>query len=120
VAIFTDDLLNGNVTLNGSSFFVGLNQFNNQITSLSGNLTNISNNFTQLQNANPLMSTATTTISTTLTNIQNIPGATLSYDSPINASPAPNPDVSTFNSILGTYTTSGSLVYILYQAVSAI
>lgn len=120
VAIFTDDLLNGNVTLNGSYFFVGLNQFNSQITNLNSNLTNIANNFSSLQNTNPLMSAATTSISQTLTDIQNIPGSTLSYASPINSfSPIPT-DTSTFNSILGTSTTSSSLVYILYQAVKAI
>lgn len=40
-AIFTDDLLNGNVTDNGTSFFLGLNNFKNQMANLSNNLTDI-------------------------------------------------------------------------------
>jgi len=42
-AIFTDDLLNGNVTDNGTSYFVGLNNFKNQMDDLNNNLTDIKN-----------------------------------------------------------------------------
>jgi len=120
-AIFTDDLLNGNVTLNGSSFWVGLNQFVTQIVNLNGNLTNISNNFTSLSNAG--MTASTTALTNALTAIKNIPqvgGAALSlaYTSPITG--ASGTDVSTFPAILGTYDTAGTLVYAMYQAVSGI
>jgi hypothetical protein len=123
VAIFTDDLLNGNVTLDGSSFFVGLNQFNTQMTTLGNNLANLQGNFSSLTNAS--MTASITTLTNTLTDIQNIPtgagGAiSLSYSSLINASPAAPTDISTFNTILGTSTTSGSLIYTLYQAVLGI
>lgn len=50
LAIFTDDLLNGNVTTDGTSFFTGLNIFSTSLTSLSGNLTNIQGNLTDLSN----------------------------------------------------------------------
>lgn len=123
IAMFTDDLLNGNVTLNGSSFFVGLNQFNSQMTTLNANLNNLNGNFTSLSNT--AMNDSVTAMTTTLTDIQKIATGvvggtlTLSYLSPIN-SPNGTTDTSTFNSILGDSSTSGTLIYILYQAVSGI
>jgi len=123
VAMFTDDLLNGNVTLNGSSFFVGLNQFSTQIVNLNTNLTNINNNFSSLTNA--AMTNANTALTNTLANIKAIPSAgftalPLSYSNPINSAAPGGTDASTFPAILGTYTTSNTLVWILYQAVSEI
>ena len=48
LAIFTDDLINGNVTLDGTSFFTGLTLFSSNLNFLDTNLTNIQNNLTDL------------------------------------------------------------------------
>lgn len=120
-AIFTDDILNGNVTLNRSSFWVGLNQFSNQIVNLNNSLNSINSNFSSLQNSpGSVMLASTTAISNAMTAVKNIPSVSgnalsLTYTSPING--ATGTHISTFNSILGTYSTSGTLVYAMYQIV---
>lgn len=49
VAIFVDDLLNGNVTSNGSKFFTGLNTLYAEIDNLDAKLVDINGNFSDLQ-----------------------------------------------------------------------
>jgi hypothetical protein len=50
LAVFTDDLLNGNVTTSGTSFFTGLNIFYSDLSLLSGNLTTIQTGLADLSN----------------------------------------------------------------------
>lgn len=123
LAIFTDDLLNGNVTLNGSSFFTGLTLFSSNLNNLDSNLTNIQTYLSDLSN------TAGGTTKTDVTNIANVEAnyvkiipdnagtaaMNLVYNTPIN-SPS-STLASTLNSILGTYTTNGSLMYNLYASI---
>jgi|JI9StandDraft_1071089.scaffolds.fasta_scaffold350257_2 hypothetical protein len=42
-SIILDDIINGNVTIDGSSFFLGLQQLDTQLANLQGNLTTINN-----------------------------------------------------------------------------
>jgi len=127
MAIFTDDLLNGNVTADGQDFFVGLNQFSTQLTNLETNLTNLRNNFTDLA-----LTTVASTSQTQLNNViavrdkvSYIPqggtttGAmTLSYTNPIDGSTGSI--ASTFRTILGSHTATTSLVGGLYTAIDQV
>jgi hypothetical protein len=124
LAIFTDDLLNGNVTLSGTSFFTGLNLFSGNLGYLGGNLTNIKNNLTDLSNlASGTTYTQVNNIQTAIPTIKNIPdnagvaAMNLNYNTPISASPATGTLASSFNSILGTWSTSKTLVSNLYVPV---
>lgn len=125
LAIFTDDLLNGNVTADGTSFFTGLNVFSTSLTSLSGNLTNIQGNLTDLSN---LASGTTYTDVNNLLTVQNnyikkIPdnagtgSMSLTYSTPINSASTTGTLTSSFVNILGTWSTSSTLVYNLYASV---
>ena len=48
-SIIIDDILNGNVTTDGSSFFTGLTQLHAQLGYLSSNLTSINSTMAGLQ-----------------------------------------------------------------------
>lgn len=48
LAILTDDVLNGNTTVDGTVFFAGLNTLVANLGDLNTNLTNIKNNITDL------------------------------------------------------------------------
>lgn len=124
LAIFTDDLLNGNVTLNGSSFFTGLNLFSGNLGYLGGNLTNIKNNLTDLSNlASGTTYTQVNNIQTAITTIKKIPdnagtaAMNLVYNTPISAGTTTGTLSSSFNSILGTWSTNSTLVYNFYASV---
>ena len=125
LAIFTDDLLNGNVTLSGSSFFVGLNMFSGSLSKLSGNLTTISTAFTDLSNnASGNSYTAVNNIATVQSNyIKRIPdnagtaNMNLVYNTPINATVTTGTLTSSFAATLGKWNSQGTLLYNLYAAV---
>ena len=125
LAIFTDDLLNGNVTTDGTSFFTGLNVFSTSLTSLSGNLTNIQGNLTDLSNlASGTTYTDVNNLLTVQSNyIKKIPGnagtgsMSLTYSTPINSASPSGTLASSFINILGTWSTSSTLVYNLYSSV---
>lgn len=124
LSIFTDDLLNGNVTLAKTSFFTGLNQFAGNLGNLNGNLTNIKNNLTDLSNlASGTTYTHVNNVQTAITSIKKIPdnsgsaAMNLVYSTPISASSTTGTLPSSFNSILGTWTANNSLVFNLYASV---
>ena len=125
MAIFTDDLLNGNVTADGQDFFVGLNQFSTQLTNLQTNLTNLRNNFTNLADTTGASQTQLNNVIAVRDKVSYIPqggtttGAmTLSYTNPIDGSTGSI--ASTFPTILGSHTATTSLVGGLYTAIDQV
>lgn len=52
-AIFVDDLLNGNVTTNGTDFFTGLNTLSANLDDLVTKLPDINGNFSDLTGTTP-------------------------------------------------------------------
>lgn len=108
-SMIADDLLNGNVTSDGSSYFTGLNMLNTQLGWFSGNLTTITTQLNNFDSANTNVTSALTLGNTLLTNIKNIDGntgggmATIAYAAPISAN-------SQFPALLATSTTPGLLL----------
>lgn len=125
LAIFTDDLLNGNVTTSNNSFFTGLNVFSNSLVKLSNNLTNINTTLNDLSNtASGTSYTAVNNLATVQTTyIKKIPdnagtaAMNLVYTTPINQATTTGTLTSSFVNILGQWSTSGSLLYNLYVSV---
>lgn len=121
-----DDILNGNVTLNSSSFFVGLNQFYTQLGYLNTNLTSINNTMANLQPSSSNMTTITTAATNSLTDIAKIPNnvnsggnmTAIAYNTPFNSASPSSTINSIFPSVLGSSTTGG-YVGTLYTAVSS-
>jgi hypothetical protein len=52
-SILSDDLMNGNVTDNGASYFMGLNQVPVMLEQLRTNISNIDGNLTQIYDTTP-------------------------------------------------------------------
>ena len=125
-SIILDDILNGNVTLDGSSFFVGLNQFYTQLGYLNANLSSINNTMANLTPNSSNMTTITNAATTALTNIAMIPNnvnsggnmPAVAYSTPFNSASPTSTINSIFPSILGSSTTGG-YVGALYTAVSS-
>jgi len=128
LAIFTDDLLNGNVTMNNASFFVGLNMFSGSLSKLSGNLTAINGSFSDLSNsASGTSHTAVNNIAAVQNNfIKIIPdnagtaNMNLVYNTPIDVAGTTGTLASSFAGILGRWNTQGTLIYNLYEAVESV
>ena len=114
-SIFVDDVLNGNVTSSGTSFFTGLNTLYNQLTNLDGNLSFIDSKLTDL-NTTTSGGTVSTSydalsyVSTSMTNVQKIPNTAspyvlnLKYPSSIDVAYTPAPTLSVdslFKGVLG-------------------
>lgn len=72
VSIFIDDVLNGNVTSSGTSFFTGLNTLSSQLNNLNGNLSNINGNLSDLTSTagTSKSNNAKTYVSTSMTNVR--------------------------------------------------
>lgn len=92
-SIIIDDLLNGNVTVDGSSFFTGLIQLNTQLRHLNGNLTAINTTMANIAVNSTNMSVLQKDTTNSLANIAKIPknlnsGGNMSpitYKTPFNA-----------------------------------
>ena len=127
-AIFVDDLLNGNVTNNGSAFFTGLNTLSAQLNNLAGNLSFINSSLSDFTatGGGSDSDTALTNINSLLTQIQQIPDTSspyklvLTYSTPIDATVTSSTLDSTFIAVLGDYTNSSTLVGAFYTVVQAI
>eukprot|EP00178_Gracilaria_changii_P006847 TRINITY_DN22220_c0_g1_i1.p1 TRINITY_DN22220_c0_g1~~TRINITY_DN22220_c0_g1_i1.p1 ORF type:complete len:294 (-),score=9.45 TRINITY_DN22220_c0_g1_i1:1071-1952(-) len=127
-AIFVDDLLNGNVTSNGSAFFTGLNTLSAQLGNLNTNLSNINGNFSDFTSTGggSVSDTALTNTNNILSAVQQIPHTTspyqlvLTYNTPIESSPTSSTLDSTFIAVLGDYSNSSTLVGGLYTIVQGI
>ena len=71
VAIFTDDILNGNVTTSGTEFFAGLTKLSSSISDISGNLTFLQGNMSALGGTTGTIGSTTQASITTLTGIRD-------------------------------------------------
>lgn len=129
IAIFVDDLLNGNVTTDGSTFFTGLNTLSAQISNLDSSLSNINTAMADLTDTNPATSdtlTAYNNVDAAQTEVQKIPDSTapyqltLQYRSPLDQSAGLSNLDPQFKSVLGDYTQSSTLVGGLYTVVGRI
>lgn len=124
-SIILDDILNGNVTTDGSSFFVGLNQLYTQLGNLNTNLTTINSTMANLLPNSSNMTAVSTAATTALTNIAKIPknvdaGGNMNataYNTPFNSASPTSAINSIFPTILGSSTTGG-YVGTLYSAVT--
>lgn len=122
----TDDIMNGNTTSSGNSYFIGMNMIPDVITYLQTNLTNIDNNLTQIYSTTP-----TTTINQGISQAQTSEtdtikisnndatgsNLTLNYNTPIDTVTTSNPISSTFPSVLGSYSSQKGLVWSLYSNI---
>lgn len=110
-----DDILNGNVTSDGSSFFVGLHQLSTQLGYLNGNLTSINNTMANLKSSSANMTDASTKAATALSDIAKIPNnvnaggnmPAVAYSTPLNSASPTSTINSIFPAILGSSTTGG-------------
>ena len=126
-SIILDDMLNGNVTQDGSSFFVGLYQLNQQLGFLKSNLTTINSTMANLQSSSANMTAVSTAATNALTNIAKIPNnvnaggnmTAITYNTPFNAASTTGTITSTFPSVLGSSTTGG-IVGSLYTTTTAV
>jgi len=128
VSIFVDDILNGNITNSGTSFFTGLNTLTAQLNNLNGNLSIISSSFNDLANTGSGTSfDASNAVAARMVDVLQIPSTsspytlTLSYQTPIDATSPTVALTSTFPAILGSYNSSNSsLISSLYTVLSGI
>lgn len=124
LSIVTDDLLNGNVTDDNSSFFVGLNSISTQLYYLKNNISQIDTAMSNVATNNSNMTNAVTAANNAMNAIQAIPlnggsgEMALTYSTPLNSASPSTTISSNFPSILGSTTTSG-LVYAAYTIVSS-
>ena len=120
-------MLNGNVTQDGSAFFVGLKTFLTQNANLNGNISNINGNFSDFAGSGTSSEAALNDVTAVLAKIQQIPDVSLpyqlnlSYSNPINATASLGIGVdSTFKAVLGDYLTPTSQVGGLYAIVKTV
>lgn len=126
-SIFTDDLLNGNVTTSGTSFFAGLNTLSAQLTSLGSNLNNLQTYLADLADTGggPTKTCIDNIENVQTTDIKQIPDTSapfklvLSYSTPIDASGAPGTLNSAFIDVLGSFDTSG-LLFNVYNSITVV
>jgi len=126
-SIVLDDILNGNVTTNGNSFFVGLNQLYLQLGYLNNNLSSINTTMQNLDSSSTNMTNVYNLAITALSDIAKIPANvnaggnmnTISYSTPLNSASPSSTTTSIFPSILGSSTTGG-YIGTLYSVVSAV
>ena len=79
VSIILDDVLNGNVTQDGSAFFVGLKTFLTQNANLNGNISNINGNFSDFAGSGTSSEAALNDVTAVLAKIQQIPDVSVPY-----------------------------------------
>lgn len=122
VSVFVDDVLNGNVTNSGTSFFTGLNTLSAQLSNLNSSLADINGNFSDLANSTGGSSfNASAFVLSRMDDVKNIPDSTgsaltLAYSTPIDTGSGSSL-TSTFVSILGSSANSSSLVGALYSVL---
>lgn len=124
-SIVLDDLINGNVTTDGSSFFAGLIQLDTQLGYLNGNLTAINNSMANLAPTSTNITNVQNDATTALTAIAKIPNNVdaggnmnaISYSTPLNSGSPTGTTNSIFPDLLGSSNTNG-YVGTLYTLVS--
>lgn len=130
VSIFVDDLLNGNVSTSGQSFFTGLNTLSAQLSYLDSQLGTINTAIDDLTDTNPASSdtlTAFNNVDAARTLVQQIPNPagplyqlTLQYLSAIDQSAGTTAIDPLFKPILGDYSQTSTLVGGLYTVIDGI
>lgn len=125
-AVMLDDIINGNVTTNGLSFFSGLKQIDTQLSYLNSNLTTINNTMQNLMPGSANMTQVTNAGNTAKTDVAKIPNNVdaggnmnaISYATPLNLAATTGTTTSAFPAILGSSTTGG-FVGATYTALSS-
>ena len=126
-SIILDDIINGNVTLDASSFFLGLNQLNTQLGNLNGNLTSINSSMANLQTGSANMSAVLAAGNQALTDTAKIPAnvnaggnmAAITYNTPLNSASPTGTITSDFPAALGSSNTGG-LVGNMYTTINSV
>ena len=125
-SIVLDDLMNGNVTADGSSFFAGLSQIKTQLGYLNGNLTAINSTMSNIASNSTNMTRVQNDATAALAAIARIPNNvnaggdmnTITYNTPFNSATITGNITSIFPPILGSSTTGGHVGF-LYTFVNA-
>ncbi len=108
-----DDIVNGNVTADGSSFFTGITKMVDAVTSLNTNMNDVNNNITALDNA---LTTIVGYLATAKDDVQKIPNnvlaggnAVITYNTKISDTFGATTGTtdSLFVSVLGSSSTGG-------------
>jgi len=125
-AITLDDILNGNVTADGNSYFIGLNPLSIQLNLLKNNLNNIDGNLSLLRSGSPngtlqqaLDDCQTAMDDTKLISNNDASGnpLVLSYNTPIDNAISSGSISSSFIPILGSFSGTNGLVWNLYSSI---
>ena len=114
-SIMLDDIINGNVTEDASSFFSGLKQIDTQLGYLEGNLSSINTTLSNIVPGSTNISNSQTAADNALTAIAKIPNNVdaggnmndITYNTPFTSSSTTGTITSTFPSVLGSSTTNG-------------
>jgi hypothetical protein len=122
-AILIDDMINGNVTADGKSFFIGMSPLSTQIGVLNSNIVTIDNNLLTISDTGANMTAIKAQSATALDDIAKIPSGVnngnlmvLTYPTPLELAVTPNTINSEFPGILGSKTTAG-IVKTLYDII---
>lgn len=115
VGIVFDDALNGNSSVDGENYFIGLTSLQNQLQIVNSNLTNIAVTIEPISSSGSqvaAINTQLTNAQTTITNIPNGVGGdlTLNYNSPFDSATPTTTIPSLFPTVLGNSATPGTLV----------
>jgi flagellin-like hook-associated protein FlgL len=126
-ALISNDLLFGNTSKDGKSFFSGFEQISKQIGSLQVNLGNISSQFTNLAPGSPTMDDALHLLALSKTDtirLSNNDAAgtdlLLAYPVPINQSTPTGSVPSSFPQVLGSYSSRSGITWAIYSALDAL
>jgi hypothetical protein len=129
-AIITDNILNGNVTMDQSSYFAGLYTISSELVNLQANISNIDGNLSRIRtgSSDPTMNNVLNKCQTALNDTKKISNndaagnnLNLKYSTPIDAiSPSGGPIVSSFVTILGSFISQKGYVWTLYSSINDI
>jgi hypothetical protein len=122
VSLAFDDLLNGNITTDNTSFFMGVSTLATYLTNFQGNITTIINDFTT--NLQTTVGVVNGNLSSAETNLGMLPNGTtantsyvLSYSTPV---PGASTVSSSFATVLGVASNSSSLTGTLFTIVDSL
>jgi hypothetical protein len=121
-----DDITNGNVSLADSSlYFTGVRTIDTELRALSAKVVNLDTEVAKLSSASPGVTDAQAKITTAKTTTSQIPSTTgvaltLSYNTPLQNGPGSTTGTinSLFPDILGTKSTSDTLVFAGYTTLT--
>lgn len=120
VSLTFDDLINGNITSDNSTFFMGAKTLQNYLLDFKGNISNIINNFTtnlqtDVSNLNGNLTQGKTDIIALPTNTNTNNSYSLIYTNP--TASGGGSVTSSFSQVLGTANASSTLTGILFTIV---